>query len=190
MDAHEQKLEGILSSAAGLFAERGFDGTSIRDIAQRSGVSLSGLYHYFKSKDELLYLIQKRSFETLLSKLETNLDGSEAPEVRLRSLVRTHLSFFLSHMPEMKVISHEGDSLGAEYLEEIRSLKRGYADLVEALIRELRPSAAPSQHRVATFALFGQLNWLYTWYRPGRDPELDDLTDQMTGLLLHGIRGP
>ena len=189
MDAHGQKLEGILSHAAGLFAERGFDGTSIRDIAQQSGVSLSGLYHYFKSKDELLYLIQKRSFETLLATLETNLDASADAEKRLRTLVRTHLSFFLSHMPEMKVISHEGASLPQVYLDEIRGLKRRYVDLVEALIRELRPFATPSEHRVATFALFGQLNWLYTWYRPGRDPSLDPLTDQMTGLLLHGIQG-
>lgn len=190
MDAHEHKLEGILSHAAGLFAERGFDGTSIRDISQRTGVSLSGLYHYFKSKDELLYLIQKRSFETLLATLEANLDPADEARSRLETLVRTHLEFFLNHMPEMKVISHEGDSLPQPYVDEIRGLKRRYANLVESLISELKPSATTPELRVTTFALFGQLNWLYTWYRPGRDPGLEELTAQMTGLLLHGIRGP
>lgn len=190
MDAHGHKLESILSHAAGLFAERGFDGASIRDISQRTGVSLSGLYHYFSSKDELLYLIQKRSFETLLSALDANLDPEDDARARLENLVRTHLGFFLTHMSEMKVISHEGDSLPELYLDEIRDLKRRYADLVESLIGELRPAATSAELRVTTFALFGQLNWLYTWYRPGRDPGLEELTAQMTGLLLHGIRGP
>lgn len=190
MDAHGHKLESILSHAAALFAERGFDGTSIREISQRTGVSLSGLYHYFSSKDELLYLIQKRSFETLLAALDANLDPDDDAESRLRTLVWTHLDFFLSHMSEMKVISHEGDALPPPFLSEIRDLKRRYAELVESLIGELRPSATDSERRVYTFALFGQLNWLYTWYRPGRDPELDDLTTQMTGFLMHGLGGP
>ena len=185
---YDSKLDDILSAAAVLFADRGFDRTSIRDLAAETEVSLSGLYYYFSSKDELLYLIQRRAFETLLDELDRTLADAATPEDAFAVLVRTHLRFFLDHMPEMKVISHEGDHLPPDYLEEIRGLKRTYADRVARLIRGVRPDL-PVSERVITFALFGQLNWIYTWYRPGRDPGLDELAPIMEGMLLHGILG-
>ncbi len=186
---YDAKLEHILSRAARVFAERGFHRATIRDVAKAAGTSLSGLYYYVESKDELLYLIQHGAFETLLTKLDVELASLASPRERLERMVRIHLGFFLDHMPEMKVISHEGASLSAPYVEDVRALKRRYATLVRGLIRGLRPDGLEVDERVATFALFGQLNWIYTWYRPGRDPDLEALTRDMCHLLLHGLVG-
>ena len=96
-----RKLEMILRHAARVFAEKGYEGASIRDISRASDVSLSGLYYYVESKQKLLYLIQIHTFRTILSHLQRDLQGVTNPAVRLRILVRNHLEYFLRHPMEM-----------------------------------------------------------------------------------------
>ena len=103
----QAKLVHILRLSAQIFAERGFKGASMRDISRATGVSLSGLYYYFESKQKLLYLIQKNTFTYILDRLHARLEGVRDPQVRLRLLVQNHLEYFLSHPHEMKVLSHE-----------------------------------------------------------------------------------
>jgi AcrR family transcriptional regulator len=102
----EAKLQHILRHAAQIFAERGFEGASIRDISRATGISLSGLYYYFESKQKLLYLIQKHAFTSILSRLQLRLAATAAPEERLRLFIRNHLEYFLAHPAEMKELSH------------------------------------------------------------------------------------
>src|ERR1700731_246762 len=97
------KQQLILRHAAHVFCEKGYEGASIRDISRTSGVSLAGLYHYIKSKQELLYLIQIHTFKTIVARLEKSLAGVTEPVERLRILVHNHLDYFLQHPVEMKV---------------------------------------------------------------------------------------
>ena len=109
---HDRKLDALLADAARVFAERGYHETSMRDLARASGVSLSGLYYYVESKEELLYLIQSRNFEAVVRALEAALEGVTDPVERLARFIDSHLDYFASHMAEMKVLSHEAGSLG------------------------------------------------------------------------------
>jgi len=186
---YDDKLAAILHGAARVFARDGFDRASIRDVAAETGVSLSGLYYYFKGKDELLYLIQSHAFETLLDRVEALDDADRNPEERLRNLVETHLGFFVAHVDGMKVLSHEADALAAPYLERVLTLKRRYVALVRDRLRPLLPPGGVDE-RVATFALFGQMNWIYNWYRPGKDLAPKALAGQMVHGFLHGVRSP
>src|ERR1051325_2929652 len=99
---YDQKLEFILRTSARVFAEKGFHPTSMRDIARATGVSLAGLYHYCKSKDELLFLIQDNCFGRVLERLEERLQETTEPRARLRLVIENHLSFFAANMAEMK----------------------------------------------------------------------------------------
>src|SRR5579863_1625898 len=107
----DAKLQHILRISAQCFAEKGFEATSMRDISRATGLSLSGLYYYFKSKQYLLYLIQNNSFTFIMKELQTRLQGVQDPLHRLRLLVQNHVEYFLSHPNEMKVLSHEEDAL-------------------------------------------------------------------------------
>lgn len=185
---YDEKLAQILKEATVVFAEKGYHRASIRDIASATGVSLSGLYYYFNSKEELLYLIQVHCFETLLERAREQLDPEMPPEARLRLLVRNHLRFFLSNMREMKVLSHEADILSGRYLREVGAMKRDYVDLLAGILEELRPDPNGADVRIAALSLFGMLNWIYTWYRPDRDPGAEELTDQMLHIFLNGFR--
>ena len=96
--AYDDKLERILRIAAEVFADRGYHQASIRDISRATGVSLSGLYYYVESKEELLFRIQEHSFGTLLANLDELLDGVTDPHRRLRLLVENHLRFFVGNL--------------------------------------------------------------------------------------------
>lgn len=183
--AYDEKLDSILRSAAAIFAEKGYHQASIRDIARATGVSLSGLYYYFDSKEELLFLIQDNAFGTLAATLERLLEGVEGPEARLRVLMENHLRYFVEHQAEMKVLSHEAEALSGEFRRKVNAKKRRLTEVAMQILRDARPDA-DIDLRTATFALFGMMNWLYNWHRPDRDPSPERLADDMARIFLHG----
>ena len=135
---YDEKLQEILKTSAKIFAEKGFHHTSVRDISRATKMSLSGLYYYFTTKEELLYLIQERCFVTLLQRWEQALDSDIDVRARIRCFAENHLSFFLHNMPEMKVMAHEDESLTGEFNEKILVLKRRYVKIIMDLMRELQ----------------------------------------------------
>ncbi|MEJ2187019.1 MAG: TetR/AcrR family transcriptional regulator [Gemmatimonadota bacterium] len=186
---YDEKLALILRTAAGVFAEKGYHQASIRDISRATGVSLSGLYYYFNSKEELLFLIQDQCFRTVLDNLDELIAHVEEPRRRLRLLVENHLRFFVGNMNEMKVLSHEADLLTGDYRRRVDDLKRRYSRLCAEMVEALKPADSGVDVRVATFALFGMMNWIYNWYRPGRDVPVEKLAEDMTRLFLEGHLG-
>lgn len=187
--AYDRKLDTILRQAAAVFRARGYHQASMRDIARATGVSLAGLYYYFSSKEELLYLIQRHAFETILATAQGALRDLESPEERLRTLIRHHLQFFLDHPNEMKVLTHEEEWLGRDRGREVRSIKRAYYQLCLAQVEALKESGGLRELncRLAVLALFGMMNWIYTWYNPKVDPDASGCAEAMSNLFLHGI---
>lgn len=185
----ERKLQHILRGAARVFYEKGFEGASIRDISRATGVSLSGLYYYFESKQKLLYLIQHHTFTSVVSQLEERLAGTEDPAARLRILIRNHLDYFMSHPVEMKVLSHEDEALEAPYRKEVAAVKRRYYEIARGIFEELRKQglARELNPRVAVLTLFGMMNWVYTWHNPKVDPGAEAMADTITGIFFDGV---
>ena len=173
-----------------MFAEKGYDRASVRDISAATEISLSGLYYYFSSKEELLFLIQKTCFDTLLERLSEDLADLDSPVERLSVIVRNHVRFFADNMAEMKVLSHEADALTGSYREEIADRKRAYVAVVDQCVEEILETSDAADRRVATFALFGMMNWIYTWYRPARDVSVDRLGSVILHTFLEGISSP
>ena len=187
---YDAKLTKILHESSVIFAEKGYDGATVRDISAATGVSLSGLYYYFKSKEDLLFLIQRHCFDTLLERVTEDLEGVEAPMHRLEVIVRNHLGFFADNMSEMKVLSHEAEALTGEYRRQIAARKREYVGAVQRCVDQVAPDWDPTDRRLATFALFGMMNWIYTWYRPEKDVSVDRLTSTVLQIFLEGIGSP
>lgn len=187
--SYDEKLLRILRASAAIFAEKGYHRASIRDISGATGTSLSGLYYYFRSKEELLFLIQDHCFGTLLQRLEEGLPAVADPAARLRLFVRNHLRFFLANQEEMKVLSHESEVLTGEYRARVAAKKRDYTERAAALLEPLLPPGGV-ELRTATFALFGMMNWIYTWYRPDRDGGADELAESMVHVFLRGCLAP
>ena len=189
---HDQKLEFILRNAARIFAEKNYHSTTMRDISRATNVSLAGLYHYCKSKEELLFLIQDNCFGRVLEQLEERLKPVNDPLVKLRIFIENHLSFFAANMSEMKVLSHEAESLAGDLHTHVSGKKDKYTKLARRILREIQQqqqSAATVDLTVATYALFGMMNWIYNWYDPSGKLKVSELVDNITRLFVQGFVG-
>jgi AcrR family transcriptional regulator len=184
----DRRLTAILAHAAEVFCEKGYEGASMRDLSRASGMSLSGLYHYFESKEKLLYLIQKHTFSTIMDSVLARLEGVRSPEERIRTFILNHLEYFLAHQQAMKVLSHEDDVLQNALGAEVAALKREYYRILLGLLDDLKRShKLDFSSRLATLSLFGMMNWIYTWYQPRVDADAAQLARHMGDLFLHGI---
>ena len=192
------KLGHIIACATRVFCDKGYQGASIRDISRLSGVSLAGLYYYFESKEELLYLIQRHCFTTLTERARESAArladpakaaAPPAPEERLRTFIHTHMSYFLQNPEAMKVLSHESETLTGDYAGEVAALKRTYYHLCRGIIDDLKRerNLKGLNTRVAVMSLFGMMNWIYTWHNAEVDPGADVVADQMYALFLGGL---
>jgi AcrR family transcriptional regulator len=154
-------------------------------------MSLSGLYYYFDSKEELLFLIQDYCFSTVIEDCRRLLDGVDDPVRRFKLLVENHLNYFVNNMKEMKVLSHEANSIGRDLFRKVNTKKRQYVDLVMNLLTEIARENQVDRVdiRVATFSLFGMMNWIYNWYDPRKDVDVAGLSNNITRLFLSGFLG-
>ena len=187
---HDQKLEFILRNAARIFAEKNYHSTTMRDISRATNVSLAGLYHYCKSKEELLFLIQDNCFGRVLERLEERLQEADEPLSKLRIFIENHLSFFAANMAEMKVLSHEAESLAGDLHTHVSSKKERYTQLAREILREIQQRQGERltvDLTVATYALFGMMNWIYNWYDPQGKLSVAQLVDNITRLFVNGF---
>jgi len=184
--SHDTKLDELLAATAKVFADKGFHATTMRDLSRVSAMSLAGIYYYVRSKEELLYRIQARTFRRVLEGARKAAAGGGDPAGRLERFIRHHVTFFAEHMAEMKVLSHEAGSVAGEHLAAVNALKREYVALLTGLVADAADSMDPAQSRVAAYGLFGMMNWIYTWYDPGGAVSPEQLADHFAQLFLHG----
>ena len=173
----------------------------MRDLSRLSGISLAGLYYYFKSKEDLLYIIQHHTFTTIIEHLRERLAVSDDPEERIRIFVQNHVDYALAKARAMKVLSHEDDVLKNSDGAELAAIKREYYRICVGLVDDLAKSgqlkrlvqnataAGGVSTRTAVMGLFGMMNWLYTWYKPRVDPGAEVIARQMSDIFLQGVRG-
>jgi AcrR family transcriptional regulator len=196
----DRRLAEILDYATELFANKGYEGASMRDLSRLSGISLAGLYYYFDSKEKLLYFIQQHTFNTIMESLRKRLAAASDPETRIRIFVHNHVAYSVAKQKAMKVLSHEDDVLNHAYGAELAAIKREYYRVCIGLVDEFAKSEGLKMlganagtcgginTRTAVMALFGMMNWLYTWYNPHVDADAEVLARDIADIFLSGIR--
>jgi TetR/AcrR family transcriptional regulator, cholesterol catabolism regulator len=189
----------ILRTAARLFQQRGYDATSMNDIAAALKLSKGGLYHHFQSKDEILFEIMNHAMQITEERVLKPARGIAKADERLRALIRLHIEVVLSPADrEITVMLHENHPLPPALRKRINQRKKEYVHFVEGLIAEVQKEMMKERHlspgsqsavspRAAAFALLGMINWIYQWYKPEGTLQAQDLIRQFTDLLLGGI---
>jgi AcrR family transcriptional regulator len=185
----------ILRTAARLFQQRGYDATSMNDVAAALKLSKGGLYHHFQSKDEILFEIMNHAMELTQERVLDPVRNIASAEDRLRALIRLHIEVVLSPRDrEITVMLHENHPLPPGLRKRINHRKKEYVHFVESLIAEVqkeaqrtRASKGAVSARAATFALLGMINWIYQWYKPEGELQANTLIPQFTELVFGGI---
>ena len=195
---NEGRLE-ILEAAARFIARHGFHGMSMRDLARAMGKSIAGFYNYYRSKEDVLFELQLRAFETLVQSAEAAIAAAKDPSGRLYGFILQHLQYVVSHPDVMHVLVQEASALPPQRRRVIRAAKERYFQIAQDLVREVSGSnvsgarrrraavEAPELERT-TYALFGMLNWTYGWYRPDRHGSPEKLARTIHRLSLRGLR--
>ena len=189
----QRKLDRLLMKAAALIAEKGFAAMSMRDLRTSLGVSLSGLYHYFSSKDDLLFQLQHRTFAALYEQQQRIAAEPGTPEERFRRLLTGHLQFYARHAAELKSCTFELESLQGEPFRIVEEIRRRYYRLMTSAIAEVAQDGARGAResreiRHATLFVFGMLNWVYTWYDRSRHGTVEEISREMWELVLNGLK--
>ncbi len=177
-----------MAAAAQLYARRGFPGASIADLAKACGSSKSLIYHYFPSKDDILYEVMAAHLDALVEAAEEAIRAGGKPRERLRALTFGFMQLYVGAQNHHKVLLNELDNLPPERRSEVVGKQRRIIAVVETLVREIRPETNPITLPV-TMLFFGMINWTHTWFRPGGKIEPEQLADLAVELMLNGLDG-
>ena len=183
------RRDDLARAAARLFAERGYHGTSMGDLAEAVGVQKGSLYSHTGSKQELLFLAMREAADAFHAALDAVPEDAPAVE-RVQLALRGHLRVVAEQLDVATVFTREWRYLEGEHRDEILRERRRYEERYRALFREGVESGelrSDLDAGAAALLALSAANWAYTWLAPGR--ETDELADRFTGILVDGIRG-
>lgn len=180
----------IIAAAAKVFQTKGYHAATVQDIADAVGILKGSLYHHFKSKEELLYLIVKepiaRIYATMAEIVSSDLPAAE----KLRRAILAHLEAFDRHYPHLFVYLHEREEMKRRFREQFKLSPKQYEQSWQQILREgvksgeFRPDL---DVQVVSYGVLGMLNWLYKWYEPGGRLGMREVADQFSTLALAGL---
>jgi AcrR family transcriptional regulator len=186
------RRKAILDQAAKLYAAKGFLGASIADLAKACNMSKSLIYHYYRSKEDILFDLAHSHIKSVVDAVRLVSESEMMPEDRIRALTKELMCLLYSDAADRhRVILRELNFLSARRRKVILGLEREMVTLAEDMLSQARSTnALPARARGPTAMLFfGMLNWSYTWLDPKGPLSLRDVAHLASELILHGVRG-
>ena len=182
-----RKLE-ILRGAAAAFRDRGYAGSSVRDIARRLGMAPGNLYYYFRNKQEILYFCQDYSLDVLLREARRIARGPESADGKVRALIRAQVLCMLDELHGSA--GHiEFHAMPKARLARIIAKRDAYERIVRGVVGDGVRSRrfAPCDPKLVTLAILGAVNWTARWYRPDGALGADEIADALSEYLVKGL---
>jgi AcrR family transcriptional regulator len=160
--------EEILAAATRMFREKGYHATSVRDIAESVGLLKGSLYHYIRSKEELLARLFEGALQETIGELEAIAARDASATERLREMVRAYALSVTANLDSVGIYLREWRALPPPELARVRQRRRAMRALVESVIAEgaRKREFAAGDAKIAALAILGMVNWIYEWYRP------------------------
>jgi len=185
-----RKMTSIAKAAAKLFNEKGFLETSMNDISAAAKLSKGGIYHYFSSKNEMLYFISTNFMGLLLKDLEEALKKIDQNFAKIQFIISRHIEFYTKYIAEAKTTIHEGHLLPSEYFKIIGEQQRQYYRIVSDVLSDFfGGQISEDELKVLTFILFGTCNGIYFWYDPKGSMTPKELSGIIIDILCRGLKG-
>lgn len=189
-DKNHKKTFKVARSSAKLFESKGYLETNMADIAKAARLSKGGIYHYFSSKDQILFFILDHYMDIILQDLESDLTRIEDPSSRIKYIISRHIKLYTDYKSESKTLLHEANCLPSKKYRIIAEKERKYYKIVAKTLTEFfgsRVEIGKAQITVITFLLFGMCNWIYSWYDPNGEVTPNQLAETIWSLFLKGL---
>ncbi|KGX92031.1 TetR family transcriptional regulator [Pontibacillus halophilus JSM 076056 = DSM 19796] len=182
--------EKVIQSSLELFAEKGFHRVSVNEIVQHCGVSKGGFYHYFKSKDELLYVIHDTFITYVLEKAQLAVLNNTHPTYQLHAIIHSFVKVFDLYQLHISVFYQESIYLTSPFEERIKEKRDRFKDLLLAVIKngqqqdQFRTDLPP---QIATMSILGMVNWTYKWYSRDGEKSIDEIADYFYEFISRAL---
>ncbi len=182
------KKEAILKVASKLFASVGYERTPVRKIAKRVDLSVPGMFHYFPSKEEILYELMIGFLDEGFEKLKRVRNDNKSPVQKVEEFFRFYVEHYAGNQELLTILVSDWKYLSREHREVFLEKQRQYVDALKQLFAELQQEGLLKQidPTVLTFLFFGMVLWTYYWYDPKGKLGLKDLSDICTEVFLRG----
>ncbi|RNI30602.1 TetR/AcrR family transcriptional regulator [Rufibacter latericius] len=183
------RREGIMEAAAQLFKQKGFGGTSMRDLAEQVGMDAATMYHYISSKDQILQTICFAIANTYVTQLAEIEQAQTSFKEKLKALVRLHIHLMVTKGAEVSVTNNDWKYLSSGALEEFKELRNQYEKRFASLIEQgIAAGELQEVNRsVALFTLLSAVRWVELWWRPNRGISLEELENTILTILFKGL---
>jgi len=178
----------IGKAAAKIFNKKGFLQTNMDDIAVAAKTSKGGIYHYFSSKDELLFFILNTYLDLILKDLDLELGKIKDSFSKIQFIICRHIGLYTNNLAESKILLHEAHCLPSKYYKTIAAKERKYYQIVsDVLSGFFGGQIGRDRLPVITFLLFGMCNWIYFWYDPKGVVNPEELSKHIWTVFLKGV---
>ena len=186
-DDYETKSQAIMDCAAALFAKEGYPSAKMQDIAKACGATKSMLYHYYPTKDDLLYAMLLEHLERVLAGIDEALATTGTPKERLRAMVEVYTQKSAQSRRRHIIAMQDVKYLPRPRQVPLIALQRQLTERVAQLLREVNPGLPEHVYKPYTMMLLGMLNWADTWYKPSGPMKPQELCDRLSRLFLRGF---
>jgi len=186
---YDARRREVVATAAKLFAERGYDGTSVSELTEATGLAAGGLYHYIEGKDDLLIAICDELLEPLLTQAREIVAAEAPPVEQLRDLVGAWVAHVVAHRDHMLVFTQERQAIESESRwRRVRSQRKAFEKILnEVLARgEADGSMTFADRRLSLLALLGMVNYTAQWVRPSGRLSPEEIADGYCAIVLSG----
>lgn len=180
----------ILAAAVGLFAEQGFDGTSVQQVVEAAEVTKGALYHYFASKDDLLYEIYHSLITRQLADLDRVLAARLPPGETVRAIITDLIRTTAEHIDEAKVFRREMHKLDEKRKQAVRADRRRYHTTFRRIVEDARRAGEfndVASPETVTLVVFGLINELPLWFRKDGPTPPDRLAEEFSAFVLSAL---
>jgi TetR/AcrR family transcriptional regulator, cholesterol catabolism regulator len=191
-DVDSGRRQQLLRASARLFREKGYDGTSVRDIAQATGMQSGSWVYHFATKQDILEAVMREGLVDALARIEAIAALELPPRQQFDRLVRTHLDTLLGAGQDfIPVVLYEWRSLEPAARRRVSVLLKRYEAVWEAALARLRSAGDwPDTTRIDALLLFGSLNWIARWYDPRGALDVPALADECVRFFLRAPPTP
>ncbi|HEY9238882.1 MAG TPA: TetR/AcrR family transcriptional regulator [Burkholderiaceae bacterium] len=186
-DDYESKSQAIMDCAANLFAKVGYPSAKMQDVAAACGATKSMLYHYFPTKDDLLFAMLQEHLQRVIAGLREALATVGTPRARLEALVLVYTQKSNQSRRRHVIAMNDVKFLPKAQQTPLFALQREIVALVSDLLREVNPGLPDHVYKPYGLMLIGMLNWADFWYTPSGPVKPQELCDRMSRLFLRGF---
>lgn len=188
-DNYHEKQQLILDRAAILFAQKGFAGTSIATIAEFCNSSKALIYHYYQSKESMLFDMLHSHCTLLLTTAMATMSTEDKPDQKLKTLLRSFMNIYVDSHAKHVVLLNDLHWLAPDQQNQIKEIEKSVVKVFRDLVFALRPDLNDKTRTAMAMALLGSINWTYIWFKQDGALTPETFADLTACLFFDGVDG-